>query len=417
MSTVTTENKKTSRSFLFFGLVTSISFSFYYIDLGFAFKPYMILSIIIFLLTLKTFVIHKLETYEIALLVFFIYYMSTGFLSKYPMSSLRMILGVLLVLFCYLVMRFILSRVSIQSIEKSISASGIIFNALSIVLYIMGLVSINFILIGNGFSEYGLMMDRNFPRLIGLTTDPNIYTFYNFIFFFYYLTHLDKKWSKLGVSLSGLTMLLSMSRGGLMSIAFGLILMFFSANLKRKVKMSIVIPALAYIFNLVVKVIVNVDMLGMIIERFTASDGGSGRSEIWMRGIHFFQQSPVFGIGIFNYRDYSLETFGTDMYIHNTYLEALVEGGLIGIILYFIALMLFAITYMNNRKNINDKGYLIFSFVAVVVMMSTYTLMVNEIFFFLLALFWRYLHELRYPNKFEEPKEKVRKRKRYRITW
>ncbi len=409
--------KNDSRTSTMFLLVMSIVFSFYYIDLGFAFKPFMILSIVVFVLSLKFFEIHKLRIYEVSLLMFFTYFMLTGFLSEYPMYSIRMIFGIALVLFCYFIMRFIMSRSSIEGIENSISVAGLVFNTLSLLMYVMGLAAFNFVLSGNGVTEYGVLMDRNFPRLIGITSDPNIFTFYNFTFFFFYITHLERKWAKTGAILSGLTLLLTLSRGGILSALVGLFILFLTSNLKRKIQMVIITPVIAIILNFIIKVSTNVDMFGSILERFTASDGGSGRSIIWSRGFQLFEQNPIFGIGVYNFRAYSEDLYGTGMYMHNSYMEALVEGGLIGILLYLLIFITVIITYYNNRNLIKDKGYILFTFMAMAVMMSTYTFMVNEFFFFVLALLWRYLYEIKHPNKFIVKEKKRKERKRYRIVW
>lgn len=396
-------------------LIFSIIFSFYYIEVGFALKPFMLLSIVFFMLSLKSFAVHKLRTYEVALLIFFIYYCSTGYLAKYPEYSLRMMLGVILVLFCYFVMRYILSLASIKDIEKVISNAGIVFNILSLALYFIGIVSLGFNLTGNQIKAYGVMMDRGFPRLIGLASDPNIFCFYNILFFFYFLTHLKKKHAKLGFLLSSVTLMLSLSRGGILAVAFGLALMFLSSSLLKKIQMMIILPISVFLVNLLLKTFINLDVIGMITDRFLADDGGSGRSDIWAIGLRFFQENPIFGVGIFNYRPYSLDEYGYAIYMHNTYLEALVEGGIIGITLYLLIFIIFIATYFNNSSIIKDNKYLFFSFASMALMMATYSFMVNEVFFLVLALFWRYLYEIKYPNSGVEIKS--RPRKRYKLTW
>lgn len=403
-------------------LILSITFSFYYLEIGFAFKPFMIFSIVFFLLSLKSFYVHRLRLFEIMMLIFFGYYCLTGMFAEYPIYSLRMIFGVFLVLFCYFVIKYILSIASIEGIERSISIGGLIFNGISLVLYIVGVISLNFMLLGNQIREYGVLMDRGFPRLIGLANDPNIYCFYNFIFFFYYLTHLNKKWSKIGLILSALTLLLTMSRGGVLSIVFGLALMFITVELRTKIKLLIVLPVVFFLMNFLAKISLNIDVFKMIINRFTTDDGGSGRSVIWKMGLSIFQDSPLFGVGIFNYIPTSGALFGSPVYMHNSYLEALIDGGLVGIVLYLTIFIFVFVAYFSSRKLINDNGYLIFSFASVTIMMGTYSFMINEIFFLVLALICRYLIEI---NNKKEPStlpsnvntKKIKKRKKYKIVW
>ena len=73
--------------------------------------------------------------------------------------------------------KFILDGYSINEIHLSIANAGIVFNLISIILYLIGIVSLNFHLVGNQIEAYGLLMDRNTPRLVGLLSDPNLFVF------------------------------------------------------------------------------------------------------------------------------------------------------------------------------------------------------------------------------------------------
>ena len=380
-------------------LILSIVFSYYYIDLGFALKPYMILSIFFFIFSFKKIYINRFRVYEVTLFIFFLYFCLTGFFAKYPSYSLRMIIGVLLVLFCYLIMRYIFSLSSINNIEKSILIGGIIYNGLSLVLYLVGLISLGFVTEGNQIDAYGVTIDRNLPRLTGLTEDPNVFVFFNLVFFFYYLTHLKIKWAKVGLILSTISILLTLSRGGILAVIFGLIIMFFSANIRQKIYMTIFIPISIIILNYISKITLKLDLINTAIERFSTSDSGSGRADLWLHGLQFFYDNPIFGIGIFNFLPYSVTEFGLPVYMHSAFIDSLVEGGIIGFFLYILVFIIFIITYYVNREKITDKGYILFAFVGMIVMMNTYSLMINEAFYLLLALMWRYLYEVRVSGK------------------
>ena len=96
-----------------------------------------------------------------------------------------MIFGVLLVLGCYFIMRNLVGNVEIATLESSIVYVGILFNIVSLILYIVGLQ--HFGLYGGEEREIfaGLLVDRGYPRLIGLLDDPNIFIF--IIQYFYVL--------------------------------------------------------------------------------------------------------------------------------------------------------------------------------------------------------------------------------------
>ncbi|MEE1133043.1 MAG: O-antigen ligase family protein [Caryophanon sp.] len=379
----------------FIFLIISYIFSYYYIDIGFALKPFMILSLIFLVLSLKKFKIHKLMGYELAMLIFFFYYCSTGFFAKYPMYSLRLALGIMLVVTCYFIMRYIISLATLEKVKQWVLIGGLIFNGLSLSLYFIGLASLNFVIGGNQIKSYGVWMDRGFPRLNGLIGDPNVFCFYNFLFFFFALTHLDRKWAKICLLLSGTTMLLSFSRGGILAIAFSLFFVFIYSSFKKKLILLTVLPAVGVLVNLILTKLFEINIFAMVGQRFlaTSEDNGSGRTVLWSRGIEFFSESPLFGLGLFNYRAYSEVIYGSPAYMHNTFMDVLVDGGLVGIALYTILFISILVTYFKNINIIADRGFILFTFIAMIIFMMTYSLMTNEAFFIMLVVFWKFLNE------------------------
>ncbi|MBR8645066.1 hypothetical protein KEH51_14715 [[Brevibacterium] frigoritolerans] len=159
--------------------------------------------------------------FEITLLSFYLYYCSTGLFAKYPEDSIRLIFAIIITLSAYFIMRYVFSRITIDKLEKALSRSGIWFNLISLGLYVYGAYTLNFNFVGNGIQSYGILIDRDSPRLIGTFTDPNIFAFGNFIFFYYYLTHLKEKGAKFGLLLSSTTLLLTFSRGAILAVLFG----------------------------------------------------------------------------------------------------------------------------------------------------------------------------------------------------
>ncbi|MFC4799832.1 O-antigen ligase family protein [Neobacillus sp. GCM10023253] len=374
-------------------LVFSVTLGAYHIDIGFSLLPYMMVCALMFLYGFFNFKIPKLRPFEIALMVFFLYYCSTGLFAKFPESSLRLILGVWLVFFCYFVMRHILFRTSIEGIEKAIGRTGIIFNLLSLLLYFLGLAMLSFNFSGNGIRHLGVLIDRGFPRLIGTFYDPNFFCFGNLLFFFYYLTHLHKKSSKFGLLLTSMTLLLTNSRGGGIALAAGLIVVFFSVKPLQKIKMLLFIPLFAFFINLLCKFIFSIDLYTLMIERFETSDNGSGRFDIWMHGLTMFQDHPFFGIGIFNYRSYNLHLYGDGHFMHNTFLEVLTESGVIGFLLYIIVFISIFLEYFSIRRYGTKARYLLMAFFSMVILMNSLSVIVNESMFLIFALLQRYLFE------------------------
>lgn len=176
-----------------FLLLFAVTLSSNAINVGFGIKPYMIFVAIFFLCSIRFFKVHKPLTYELFLIVFYMYYCLTGLVADYPSDSLRLIFGIGIVLTGYFIMRFVFSRVSIDNLEKTIAITGVLFNILSLALYFIGIYKLGFNFFGNGIKSFGVLIDRGTPRLVGTFTDPNIFSFCNFIFFYYYLTHFKEK--------------------------------------------------------------------------------------------------------------------------------------------------------------------------------------------------------------------------------
>lgn len=88
------------------------------------------------------------------------------------------------------------------------------------------------------------------------------------------------------------------------------------------------------------------DMLNDIINGADAvSSGGSSFEERkWLRQVAWqaFRENPVLGLGVGQFRSYSVAHGGPDVYAHNNFLELLANSGIVGFGLYYgaIALMI-----------------------------------------------------------------------------
>lgn len=82
---------------------------------------------------------------------------------------------------------------------------------------------------------------------------------------------------------------------------------------------------------------IQIDLNQIISSRINdfSSDKGSGRFELWKQAITYFMSHPLLGIGAFNFSDYYAFEHNEKLYVHNTYLEILVEAGIIGFLFYF----------------------------------------------------------------------------------
>lgn len=373
-------------------LILFVMLSKYNLYIGFSLKIYMIFLVIYFCLTIKDFHIQKLYFHEVIFLLFYFIYCLSGILSMYLNASIRMIFGVLLVLGCYFIMRNLLGNTEIVVLESSIAYVGVVFNVVSLILYIIGLQY--FSLYGGEEREIfvGLLVDRGYPRLIGLLDDPNIFIFYNTIFFMYYMTNLQNITNILGLILCVTTSLLTFSRGGILALVLVVFVYICMSSFAKKIKIIISLVLFSVvIFSLSNSVMGGQldDILNKRISDFS-HDNGSGRFTLWEAAFKYYLSNPYIGIGAFNFSNYYEYQFNEKLYVHNTFLEILSESGTIGFLLYsaFLFILMFKLA---QHTLFREKPYLLLTMIAFIFQMMSLSLIINEAFFLFLAVVVKYI--------------------------
>lgn len=102
---------------------------------------------------------------------------------------------------------------------------------------------------------------------------------------------------------------------------------------------------------------------GSTIQRDTGFAGMNGRLDIWMKGVKLFLHKPLTGWGMDNL-DYALREIGVDGYfvrgnLHNTYLDVLVDFGILGfacLMAYLLLMLSRVIAFFRNNKG--DTWYM-----------------------------------------------------------
>ncbi|WP_335870614.1 O-antigen ligase family protein [Bacillus sp. 2205SS5-2] len=394
------------RIFLLFFSVTLANFYFY---IGFAVKPYMLFSLLFVLIHLTKFYFHRLQIFEVGMLLFYLSYMYTGTFALYPSASLRIIFGIIIYITCYFIMKVMIGDADDKDIDKAIGDVGIVFNASSLILYVLGLQAFQFLFEGDGISKFGVLMDRNYPRLIGLLQDPNFFIFYNTIFISYFLCNSNTLKNKVGLLLSLLTTFLTFSRGGLLAVISIFLVFMLMNNLAKNIKFLITglltFSCIAYISVVMLKF----DAIGILNSRVQdfSSDGGSGRFTLWARAWDYFEGHILVGLGAFNFSSYNFYNFGDTQTVHNTYLDILSESGLIGITSFCFFLLL--VIYQLFKHNIHrEKPYLFITFIAYLLQFASLSVIINDMFFLYMAILATYLHKLqfsqnRYTRRYPKP--------------
>jgi O-antigen ligase len=137
------------------------------------------------------------------------------------------------------------------------------------------------------------------------------------------------------VALMVLALLLSMSRGGLLSLAVMIAVFLYRLRFSRR---------------MLIPVVILLGLLGAVpsyfFERFRDAmiTGGAGRLSIWTVGLQLIRNFGVFGAGLSNFPvAYNLfpgvgpQFHGFGRASHNIYLEMAVELGIPGLLLFFLA--------------------------------------------------------------------------------
>lgn len=335
--------------------LTMLSFFFqaYYINVGYAFKLYMILVPVMYVRFSLGVIKRKFYLHEIFLFFTIIVFSVSALYSYDPLSSFKMVLGLVI-----LVLLYVMFITSIRQFEecdffKSLIIAGIVFNVISLLLYLYGIKSV-----GGVFNyhtqgvHYGLLVDRGIPRMIGTLKDPNFLIAFNSIFLFFSFYNLNKyKLSKYLLFLSTLSCIFTFSIGGLIAIVCGMFVISFQSKIGVFKLLTLFLTFTASFFT-VLELFPEVN--SFIEARASSASTGSGRFADWARAIDTFTNYP-FGIGIYSFLNYNKEVLGGSHYVHNTYLELLVEGGIQTLLLYFVSLLL--LVFKVFKMGVEDKSY------------------------------------------------------------
>lgn len=334
-------------------LMTSVYFLNFNIDIGFALKPYMWMSLIISIVLLLNYkknirclvkdgisgLKDNLLNYEKLFILFFIFATIRGIFSQFYIDSIKMTVALGTVIFLYFVLYQILKRIDIPTIINLIFISGMVFALLSLIFFVIGIESAGF-------------MDRGIYRLTGLVQDPNIFVLFMtpaYSIAIFKIINREYKYI-IGLIFMIIPMLLSYSRGGLIGITIVTMLILIS-NLSKELLKKIVIVFFIIIAVLVtlfmftdinewINNIVGIDIIDIIKRRINPGNG-SGRIPLWKNSIVFLSMYPIIGIGLYNFRQYNQLYFDNPRYVHNVFLEVTCENGIIGSTIFALFLGLF----------------------------------------------------------------------------
>jgi len=195
----------------------------------------------------------------------------------------------------------------------------------------------------------------------GYTDNANAAARY-FIVAMIFLTHLRSETTKPfprllmlgGIIITYIGVFFTISRTGIVLLFAAQVMIFFSQSTGKQ-RLNIVILGL---IGLVLIWLISENALrlaGTILPAVSEGEDTMGlRYALWEAAIRMFKEKPVTGVGIGMYRflvplySYDLPFIrGRSIWVHNTYIQILVETGLVGFILFF---GMFINTFFNFLK-------------------------------------------------------------------
>jgi O-antigen ligase len=138
------------------------------------------------------------------------------------------------------------------------------------------------------------------------------------------------------------------------SMSIGLIIgfLFFIFGLKIKLKNILIISSILLIIFIGVIFYVDLELLNVATNiNISTGEGFHGRFRLWYEGLELIQKSFIFGHGLSTENNLYIKYFDGGL-SHNLYLHYLIELGIIGLLLFLIAIIfLFHNRYLLYRKN------------------------------------------------------------------
>ncbi len=168
------------------------------------------------------------------------------------------------------------------------------------------------------------------------------------------------------------------SRKSLLLLGAGIVLMVLLSQKDRQgvIKFLKVIIWLCIGF-VVLKMIISLDIMSTVKMRWegliasltgdslNADASADSRIRMIRRGWSQFLKDPLIGIGVGNSKEFYWRNFGVPMYLHNDYIEHLVNGGIVGFSLYYGNIVYIFVRHIKLMK-IRKDPEIIMSFIILV---------------------------------------------------
>ncbi len=198
-------------------------------------------------------------------------------------------------------------------------------------------------------------------RAIAFFPDPHVFSYYTGLILpfaiFLYLETKEKKWI-LSTGLLLLVDVLTFSRGGEIALIVGFFVFLFISKPITNIKFKhfTIVGVIIIVFFLIT-------IGSTVSERFSSSFSSSDKSVthrfvLWEEAVGVFKNNPIFGVGLGAYPhevDFSAD-YRKPIYVHNTYLDILVEVGIIGLFMWIGLFLSSFYIFWLNRKSVYARA-------------------------------------------------------------
>jgi len=296
------------------------------------------ISFMIFILSGSLFIIKRNRIYIDKYIIFLILLLFWILLSctwavNFDASISKTITILQLVVFAIVSYSFFASEKNVEHIIKSIFVGGLFMCFYTIYYY------------GTNYIFESMIYGQRLGNEINQINTMGMYASLTLILGIYYFLYNQKKIYILTSIVSFIIALSSGSRKALIMIIFGtLFLIIFKYGMKKIYKIIPVLGAFILVYTLVMAL----PMFELVQQRMNTfinifTDEGKVDNSTTVRlemiefGLTKFEKNPFLGYGINNYGILYKQYTGWSTYAHNNYIELLVDIGIVGFLIYYLA--------------------------------------------------------------------------------
>ncbi len=291
---------------------------------------------------------------ELMACVFFFFMLISIFWAEVPSLALLKMVGIFLLTSSYFCVRSGLRTIDDQEFAKCISYGGVVVLSLSLAYYFLGIFLFDESatrVTEDGFDRFylGVYIEGYLVRMRGLFDSPNNLALVC-VFLYLYYDSKSSYFKTVGKALAVLSLILTISVTGWIAL---LAAVFFKLLYKRKF-----LPVVAGLLGVSASVLAILTLMPddvrepLVENRMERVETGSGRLELFEFTIERALDRPILGYGLNQSRTLYVNFRGFQS-SHNSFLEALVDGGLVGLTLYlgcWLAVIAFCYQITRSRE-------------------------------------------------------------------